>query len=91
MRINWTVRLRNKTFWLTMIPTLLLLVEQVLNIFGVSMNFMGLEEQLMAVISTVFMVLGTLGVVVDPTTKGMSDSARAMRYKVPNDDPAERL
>ena len=36
MKINWTVRLKNKTFWLTAIPALLLLGSQILALFGVS-------------------------------------------------------
>ena len=29
MKINWTVRLKNKTFWLALIPAVLLLVQAV--------------------------------------------------------------
>ena len=33
--INWRVRLKNKTFWLTAVPAVLLLASQVLKLFGV--------------------------------------------------------
>ena len=72
--INWKVRIRNKVFWITLIPLALLLVQQVLAIFGVTADFGVLQEQLIAVIGTVFAILALLGVIVDPTTEGVGDS-----------------
>lgn len=81
--INWKVRLKNKVFWLTAIPLVLLLIQQVCAIFGVTLNFAGLQEQLIAVVGTIFALLGLFGIVVDPTTEGISDSERAMSYEIP--------
>lgn len=81
--INWTVRFKNKMFWLGLIPLVLLLIQQVCAIFGVTLDFGVLQEQLLAIVGTVFALLGLLGVVVDPTTEGVSDSERALGYEQP--------
>ena len=83
MKINWTVRLKNKTFWLTAIPALLLLGSQILALFGVSWDYTPLAQQLSAITGTVFGLLALLGVVNDPTTTGVSDSSQAMTYQKP--------
>lgn len=85
--INWQVRLKNKAFWLALIPALILLVQQVAAIFGATLDFGALQEQLVAVVGTVFGLLAILGVVVDPTTEGFGDSERAMGYSEPYPAP----
>lgn len=89
MKINWTVRIKNKAFWVAIIPTLLLLAQQVCALFGVSIDIAGLSEQLVAIVGTIFAVLALLGVVTDPTTSGISDSTQAMEYTAPRKDDAE--
>lgn len=81
--INWKVRVKNKTFWITFIPAVLLLIQTVLALFGVTFDMSGVQGRLLAVVDAVFMVLGVLGVVVDHTTDGIGDSARAMTYTQP--------
>ena len=81
--INWTVRIKNKIFWITLVPLVLLLVQQVCVIFGIQLDFTSLQEQLIAIISTVFALLALLGIVVDPTTEGVGDSERALGYEEP--------
>lgn len=83
MKINWKVRFKNKSFWLYMIPAVILLIQQICAIFGVTLTIDGLENDLIAIVGTVFGVLTVLGVVVDPTTAGASDSAQAMMYDKP--------
>lgn len=83
--INWKVRIKNKYFWLSLIPALLMLVQVVLNVFNISYDFGVLTEELKAVINAVFVVLAIIGVVNDPTTSGVSDSERAMSYDKPNE------
>lgn len=84
--INWKVRLRSKWFWVAIIPMLLLLIQQVAAIAGVTLNFEDLQAQILAVVETVFTILGICGIVVDPTTKGFKDSALAMTYDSPRED-----
>lgn len=81
--INWTVRFKNKTFWLALIPAALLLIQAVAKVFGFALDFGELGNNLTAVVNTVFALLAVLGVVVDPTTKGTSDSEQAMTYGEP--------
>ena len=83
MHINWKVRIRNKNFWLALIPALLLLVQVVAAPFGYKWDFGVLNQQLAAIINAVFALLSILGVVNDPTTAGIGDSVRAMSYDEP--------
>lgn len=84
MKINWTVRLNNKAFWVAIIPAMLLLIQQICNLFGISLEVTGLSEQLLGIVGTVFAILTLLGVVTDPTTEGISDSDKAMTYNLPH-------
>lgn len=84
MNINWKVRIANKTFWIQIIPALLLVAQLILDLFGVNMDFGELGNKLVGVVNAVFVVLALLGIVNDPTTKGLSDSERAMTYEEPN-------
>lgn len=83
--INWKVRIKNKSFWLALIPAVLLLIQAVAALFGFELDLDFLGERLLAVVNAVFIVLTILGVVVDPTTQGVGDSERAMGY----DEPAK--
>ena len=85
MSINWKVRVRNKAFWVALIPALLLLIQQVCGVFGVTLDFGELQAQLVAIVNALFAVLAILGIVADPTTRGVGDSEQAMTY----DDPKE--
>ena len=86
MQFNWKVRIRNKLFWLALIPAVLILVETVCRLFGYEMETGDLKEQLLNLVNAVFAVLAVLGIVVDPTTEGLSDSDRAMSYEEPWSD-----
>ena len=84
MNINWTVRIKNKAFWVAFIPAVLLLAKQICALIGVDLDVAGLSEQLIDIVSTVFVLLALVGIVNDPTTKTLSDSERAMNYTEPN-------
>lgn len=84
MKINWKVRLKNKVFWMALIPALLMLAKTVANLFGCTIEIIEVESDLLAVIESVFMVLGIIGVVADPTTKGFGDSEQALTYDTPS-------
>lgn len=87
--INWKVRAVNKAFWLTLIPALALLVTAVCDVFGIQLDLTGITAKLVAVVEAVFAVLVVIGVVNDPTTKGIKDSDRAMTYQKPWQDEEE--
>lgn len=84
--INWKVRIKNKVFWLSIIPAILLLVQAVAAVFGYTLDFTDLTAKLVAVVEAAFVVLAILGIVADPTTSGMSDSRLAMTYEKPKED-----
>lgn len=84
MKVNWIVRLNNKSFWLTAIPAVLLLIQAVAAVFGISIDLGDIGNKLLDVVNSIFTVLAILGVVNDPTTAGLEDSARAKTYTHPN-------
>lgn len=81
--INWTVRLKNKAFWVAIIPATLLLVQVVAAVFGIAIDLGELGNKLLEVVNAAFGVLAILGIVTDPTTKGISDSDNALTYTEP--------
>ncbi len=81
--INWEVRIKNKNFWLTLVPAVLLLIQVLVAPFGYQWDFGVLNEQLAAIINALFAVLMILGIVNDPTTDGIADSKQALTYKAP--------
>ena len=83
MKINWIVRIKNKAFWITLIPAVLLLIQVVSAVFGYSIDLGDLGNKLLAVVNALFGVLSILGIVTDPTTVGVSDSTLAMTYDEP--------
>ncbi len=86
MKINWKVRLLSIKFWLALVPAILLLAQAVAAPFGYKWDFANLGTQLTGVINAVFGVLAILGVVTDPTTAGVTDSAQALTYDKPKED-----
>ena len=87
--INWQVRIKNKQFWLTLIPAVLLLIQVVAAVFGIAIDLGELGNRLLDVVNAIFAVLVILGVVTDPTTEGVGDSERALGYEEPAKREAE--
>lgn len=83
MKINWTVRIKNKAFWLAIIPAVLMLVQVVASLLGFNLDLGILSDKLKDVVEAVFLVLGIIGIVADPTTKGLGDSQNALTYTEP--------
>ena len=83
MKINWKVRIANKNFWITLIPAVLILVQAIASLFGLTIDLGELGNRLIAVVNAVFVILAILGIVTDHTTAGISDSAQAMTYSQP--------
>ena len=84
--INWVVRIKNKNFWLSAIPALLLLVQTVAALFGFTLDLGEIGDKLLAVVNALFALLAILGVVNDPTTAGLRDSEQARSYDKPKED-----
>jgi phi LC3 family holin len=85
MKINWKVRIKNKIFWIALIPAMLMLVKSMANLLGFTMDLQLIEANLLDVVEAVFMVLGIIGIVADPTTSGMGDSEQALTYEKPKE------
>ena len=83
MGINWKVRLKSKTFWLSIVPAVLLLIQVVAAVFGFELDLGDLGNRILAVVNALFAVLAILGVVTDPTTEGVGDSEQALTYTKP--------
>ena len=78
MPINWKVRIKNKVFWVSFIPAVLLLIQAIAAIFDYVLDIGMVENHLLTLADAVFCVLSILGVVTDPTTAGIADSQRAL-------------
>ncbi len=85
MKINLKVRLKNKTFWLTVIPAIITVIYALLSLLDIVPAIA--EETAVKGFYAIISILTVLGVVIDPTTKGLNDSDRAMSYDVPYEDP----
>ncbi len=83
MNINWKVRIKNKNFWLAIIPAVLLLIQAVAAVFGYTLDLGDLGNKLIVVVNAIFVVLSILGIVTDPTTEGIADSKLALTYTEP--------
>ncbi len=81
MKINWTVRLKNKVWLATMISFLISTVYQWLGYFDIAPVVT--QDAVLQLASAVLQVLSLLGLIVDPTTAGVADSERAMKYEEP--------
>jgi phi LC3 family holin len=86
--INWKVRFKNRLWVVAFMSQLFILAEVLLvGAHGLGLTDFHLTEEIkgwvLAVVNAVFMILSTLGLVQDPTTSGMEDSARAKEYNEP--------
>lgn len=81
MKINWKVRLKNKTWLLAFAGAIVAFVYQILGMLGVVAPIA--EDNVTQVIGLLVNLLVALGIVQDPTTAGMSDSSEALSYSEP--------
>ena len=84
MKINWKIRLQHKQFWMSLIALLIVLANQIAGIFNVDITFY--NDQVTAISETVLSILALVGIIVDPTTQGTSDSTQALKYDAPRKD-----
>lgn len=78
IKINWKARFKNKAFLTSFIALIISFVYNVLNLLGVLpvVN----QNEMLEIMGVIINVLALMGIVVDPTTKGLGDSARALAY-----------
>ena len=80
-KINWKLRLKNKATLAALLAACVTLVYMVLGLFGIVPSVS--QSAVMEVLAVVLNILVLLGIVVDPTTPGVADSARAQGYQTP--------
>lgn len=78
MKINWKVRFKNKAFLAALAALLITFTYQMLAALDIVPSIT--QDSVSEVIGMVLNLLGLLGVIVDPTTAGVSDSERALTY-----------
>jgi len=78
MKINWKVRLRNKTWLASALALIVSFVYDLLAMLDVIPPLS--EDWLLSLMQTLLTLLTALGVVIDPTIDGAADSDRAMTY-----------
>lgn len=81
MKINWKLRFQNKATLIAIVVQTVTLVYVVLGMFGIVPGIG--EDQVKNLVYMLVELLCLLGIVVDPTTQGVADSAQAMGYTEP--------
>lgn len=81
MKINWKVRFKNPVWLTTFFSLIVGFTYSMLNMFDIVPKIA--QGQIMEIVSQVLTFLGLIGVLVDPTTSGFSDSERALGYDEP--------
>lgn len=82
MKINWKVRFKNKIWLVTFLSAIIAFIYQILSMFEIVPAIS--QENIIQVLMIIINLLVGLGVLIDPTTQGINDSNRAMRYTEPN-------
>ena len=80
--MNWKVRFKNKVWLTSFISFVVATVYQFLGFFEIAAPIT--QDMVLQIVAAALQLLSLLGIVVDPTTKGLQDSARAMSFKEPN-------
>lgn len=82
MKINWKVRLKNKEWLISFAGALIAFIYQILGLLGITAPIS--EDSLIQIIAVIINLAALTGIIIDPTTKGASDSERALGYTEPN-------
>ena len=88
MKINWKVRIKNPTFWVQIVVAIFV---PILAYFGMNWSELTtwasigslLWQAIQNPVVVVSVLVSVYNALIDPTTKGLSDSARALGYDTP--------
>ena len=94
MSINWKVRIKNPVFWAQVAVAI---VAPILAGLGLQWEDMttwatfgdALVKAVMNPVIVVSVIVSLWGIINDPTTKGLSDSAQAMTYTEPKQEESK--
>lgn len=86
-KMNLKLRVKNKAVLLALIAAAVTFIYQVFGLLGIAPPIS--EEQVLQIVGILLNLLVGLGILVDPTTAGISDSARAREYEAPNKDKGQ--
>lgn len=79
MKINWALRLKNRAWLAALLATVTAFLFDLLALFGITPP-VG-EQAVVDAISALLTLLAALGVVIDPTTPGVRDTAEVLEEK----------
>ena len=82
--MNFILRLKNKATLTALVGAILLFIKQITEAFGIDLSTQ--IEQISGLVGAVITLLVGLGVVVDPTSKGVKDSGITKTYTKPRDE-----
>lgn len=83
MKINWSIRLKNKLFLAAVLSFVLKIINQVASIYGYDLS--AFNEAVNDWFETITNVLVLAGIITDPTVFGMNDSELSMNKEEPTD------
>lgn len=88
MNINWKIRLKNPSFWVSIIIAIFTPILAYMGLTAENLSsWVALGDVLVKAISNpyilVLVITSVYNAVIDPTTKGISDSVRAQNYNEP--------
>ena len=83
-KINWKVRLQSGSWWMGIISAVVVAVFAILRIFKVETSVT--QDDIMNAATLILMIPAAIGIISDPTTKGVSDSQQALTYDSPKKD-----
>ncbi|MBS5873419.1 MAG: phage holin [Clostridiales bacterium] len=84
MNINWKVRVQSGPFWLGIASAIIMAVFYILDLCGVVTNVTA--SQIIEVVQLLLLIPASIGIISDPTTKGVQDSKLALTYDKPKAD-----
>lgn len=95
--LNLKVRMKQKWFWITLVPLVFLFLDQVVGLIQVFQTYAVIDvltngiaqEIIISLIGIAFSILALIGFPVDLTTDGYGDSVRALGYTEPAPNASE--
>lgn len=82
--INWKVRFKKKSFWVAIISSIALFINNITQAVG--LDYSSQVEQGVSLLTSILTVLAGIGIVIDPTTAKLGDTGIAQTYSKPRDE-----